>query len=358
MLIAVRQASRALQGKTLHGQSPAWDIMSDETHNTARYISWIKTTTVNSERPIWIYESIQIAPLFLYGHYEKSVQIGRKCIKNIDSMWSARNTRFLFLLHGLSLAGLVWNRAQDPHLSDTDEDGLAGQIEETVKELRVLRKKIVDWQAVSPINFYAGSAMLDAQIAELLGDHGSTLRHYEDCLDHANANSFVFEEALGNYLLAGFFLRRGARRPAKAALRETIMLYRQFGAVGVAKYIEEEHSLLLMGPMKNLRTAEVGVQTDFAGDSAPVQYHAIEEDGRHQTQASITETKGDRIDAWQGGSARPDAGGGLPALDMLDLTSILESSQVISSVLQVGNACRDHRGRGRTVARLECCCKW
>jgi signal transduction histidine kinase/CheY-like chemotaxis protein len=50
---------------------------------------------------------------------------------------------------------------------------------------------------------------------------------------------------------------------------------------------------------------------------------------------SISETKDDRIGAWQGSSARPAAGGGLPALDMLDLTSILESSQVISSVLQV-----------------------
>lgn len=333
MLIAVRQACRALQGKTLISQSPTGDVMSDEKHDTAVYLSWIKTSTVNSERPIWIYEAVQTAPLFLYGHYEKAVEIGRRCLTNMDSMWSARNTRFMLLFHGLSLAGIVWKRSQDPRLSDDVE--LAHMTEETVKELRVVRKKIVDWQVISAVNYLAWSTMIDAQIAELLGDHGSTLHFYEESLDHANANSFVFEEALGNYLVAGFFLRRGARRPAKAALRETIMLYRQFGAVGVAKYIEEEHSLLLQGPTKNLRTAEVGVQTDFAGDSAPVQYHTLEDEGRHQTQASITETKGDRIDAWQGGSARPDAGGGLPALDMLDLTSILESSQVISSVLQV-----------------------
>jgi GAF domain-containing protein len=45
--------------------------------------------------------------------------------------------------------------------------------------------------------------------------------------------------------------------------------------------------------------------------------------------------EGDLIRAWQGGSARPQVGSGFPALDMLDLTSILESSQVMSSVLQV-----------------------
>jgi hypothetical protein len=124
----------------------------------------------------------------------------------------------------------------------------------------------------------------------------------------------------------------------KAALREAVLLYRQFGAVGVAKHIEDEHSFLFQGSMKNPRTADVGVQTDFAGDSAHVQYPVLEGDEDDMRQArpqSISETKDDRIGAWQGGSARPAAGGALPALDILDLTSILESSQVISSVLQV-----------------------
>lgn len=94
----------------------------------------------------------------------------------------------------------------------------------------------------------------------------------------------------------------------------------------------------MQGPTKNERTADAFAQTDFAGDSAPVQYTTLEgnEDEEHpQTRAIIMETRGDRIGQWQGASARPDVGSGLPALDMLDLTSILESSQVISSVLQV-----------------------
>ena len=94
----------------------------------------------------------------------------------------------------------------------------------------------------------------------------------------------------------------------------------------------------MQGPTKNERTADAFAQTDFAGDSAPVQYTTLEgneDEERPQTRAIITETRGDRIGQWQGASARPDVGSGLPALDMLDLTSILESSQVISSVLQV-----------------------
>jgi signal transduction histidine kinase/CheY-like chemotaxis protein len=203
--------------------------------------------------------------------------------------------------------------------------------------IKYLRRKIEDWQAVSDVNYLAWSKLLAAQISEMEGDHGGALENYEQLLDHAAAHSFVFEEALGNYLLACFFLRVGSRRAAKATLREAVVLYRQLGAGGVAKHIEDEHSFLLQGPARNMRTADAGVQTDFAGDSAPVQYTILDsgEESSQQTRASITETKDDRIGAWQGNAARPDAGSGLPALDMLDLTSILESSQVISSVLQV-----------------------
>ena len=290
-----------------------------------------------------------MAPLFLYGFYREAIEMGNNNLKVIESVWSPRHTRFLMFFHSLSLAGLMWQKLQDPvravyHASPTPESlksevELRDEVLSVAKLIRYFMRKIEDWQAVCNVNYYAWSKLLAAQVSEMEEDHGTALLCYEESLDHASAHSFVFEEALGNYLLGGFFLRVGSRRPAKAALREAVMLYRQFGAVGVAKHVEDEHSLLLQGPLKNPRTADVGVQTDFVGDSAHVQYPALEgdedSDMRQGRAPSISETKDDRIGAWQGGSARPAAGGGLPALDMLDLTSILESSQVISSVLQV-----------------------
>jgi signal transduction histidine kinase/predicted ATPase/serine/threonine protein kinase len=351
MVIAVRQVCRALQGKTF--SNLPMEIMSDEQHNSLLYKSWLKGSVKNSDRALLFYEGLEVAPLFLFGQYQAAVDIGNSSLKKIDTVWSARNTRFMMFFQGLSVAGLMWNKLQDPFRSlardnsstkhsSTDhrstEDELREEVTGVVNLIKYFKRKIEDWQAVNDVNYLSWSKLLAAQISEMEHDHGAALRYYEESLDHASAYNFVFEEALGNYLLAGFFLRVGSRRPAKATLREAIMLYRQFGAVGVAKHIEDEHNLLLQGPTRNLRTANIGVQTDFAGDSAPGQYQTLEgdeDDERQQTRASITETKGDRIGAWQGNSARPDAGSGLPALDMLDLTSILESSQVISSVLQV-----------------------
>ena len=101
-------------------------------------------------------------------------------------------------------------------------------------------KKIKDWQQVSDVNYLAWSKWLDAQVAELRGDHGFAIEQYETALDHASEHSFVFEEALGSYLMAGFFIRRSARRSAAAVLRESVGLWRQLGATGITARIEEE----------------------------------------------------------------------------------------------------------------------
>lgn len=294
-------------------------------------------------------------PLVLYGHYPRAIELGNICLQKVDLIWSARNTRQIMLFHGLALCGFLMSKLDDPLRSfkgnpsqaarassavdyQPSEAVLSTETANVIKDVKYLKRKIEEWQLVNNVNYLAWSKLLDAQISELENDHGKALAFYEEALDHSSSNSFTFEEALGNHLYAGFFLRAGSRRAAKASLREALQFYRQIGAIGIANHIENEHSLLLQGPTRNMRTAEAGCQTDFAGDSAPVQYRTLEgdeDDERQQTRALITESKGDRIGAWQGGSARADAGSGLPALDMLDLTSILESSQVISSVLQV-----------------------
>lgn len=353
MAISIRQVCRAMQGKTMTDKP--LEIMSDEVHNALHYKSWLRASLKSYERPLFLYEVVEMIPLVLYGHYPRAIELGNVCLNRVDLLWSARNTRQLMLFHGLALCGLMWGKLDDPLRSlkgnqsrdvrrssavdnQPSEIDLKAEVASIVKQVKYLKKKIEDWQVVDNVNYLAWSKLLAAQIAELEDNHGKALSYYEESLDHASSYEFIFEEALGNHLYAGFFLRAGSRRAAKASLREAVQLYRQIGATGVARHIEDDHNLLLQGPTRNMSTAEAGCQTDFAGDSAPVQYTTLEGDDnapRQQTRAQMAESKGDRIDAWQGGSARHEAGSGLPALDMLDLTSILESSQVISSVLQV-----------------------
>lgn len=334
LLLAVRQACRALQGKT-HIKSPL-DVMSDDQHNAPNYKGWLVNSTHQSNRSLLLYESFEMMPLFLYGHYERAVEIGKTCVDQLSMLWSARNSRLILLFQGLALAGQLLRRMQDPCSPPQD---FTSEIEEVVQQLREFVKKIEEWAVVSDVNYHLWAELLRAQISELTKDHGMAIQHYEQALDHATEHDFVFDEALGNYLMAGLFIRRRARRSARAALLDAVSIYRQIGATGVAKAIEEEHNLLLHGPTRNQRMTEVGVQTDFVADTASVQYRAVDgEDGTDLTQipSNMTESKGERIGAWRGSmNMQAEAGAGLPALDMIDLHAILVSSQVISSVLQI-----------------------
>ncbi|EFW99038.1 sensor histidine kinase response [Grosmannia clavigera kw1407] len=348
LLVAVRQCSRALQGKT-HTQE-ALDVMSDEQHDAAAYKKWLAAHSCNGERSLVFYESMELVPLYLYGHYDRALELGQRCLGRGRLMLSARNTRLVMLFYGLALAGLVLRRQQDPRRR-RDGDGVVEEqdrTEDTILKLQELRKGIQDWSDVSDINYLAWSTLLDAQISELSNDVGRALRQYEEALDHSSEHSFIFEEALGNYLMAGVFIRRAARRSARAALRDAVGLYLQVGASGVVGRIEEEHSFLLRSPLKNPRTVDAAVQTDFATDHTSVHYDGIGGGGEmdQQTNSDILETgrpshlsgiRGERIGVWRGAmQAEAETGiGGLPALDMIDLHAILQSSQVISSVLRV-----------------------
>lgn len=327
-LITVRQTCRALQGKT-QTSNPA-GVMSDEQHSSSAYKAWLKKTTNNGGRSTLIYETMEIIPLYLYGHYEKACEVGQRCFEHLHLLWSARHTRAAILFYGLTLAGLMFRKLGDAR----NQSDLRSEVEETITMLQGFSKKIKDWQVVSNVNYMAWSTWLDAQIAELRLDHGTAINLYEVALDHASEHNFTFEEALGNYLMAGFFIRRSARRSARAVLKESLTLWQQLGAQGIVNHVQQEHGLLLHGPTQRFRTADAGVQTDFTGDTASVTYPDNEE-VQQSVQPDIAESKETRMAAWRGSMQPTESGVGLPALDMIDLHAILVSSQVISSVLEV-----------------------
>ncbi|CAK7234784.1 Chk1 protein kinase [Sporothrix curviconia] len=345
LLTAIRQVSRALQGKT--NTSSALEIMNDEQHISTKYKEWLHDTTTNCERSVLIYETMEAVPLYLYGHYDRVIELGERCIARGHLLVSSRNTRLVMLFYGLALAGLELRQQDLPQVNNDGKSGMqrADGVEAAVVKIKELSQSIRDWAQVSDMNYFAWYTLLDAQVSELTKDCGRAIYQYEEALDHAAEHDFLFEEALGNYLMAGIFIRKRARRSARSALRDAVGLYRQLAAVGVADHIEEEHSLLLRGPTRNLRTVDAGVQTDFAADTSPVQFRAsdnLEERPARDAiagggEASMAELKGERIGVWRGAmQAETESGAaGLPALDMIDLHAILQSSQVISSELRV-----------------------
>lgn len=329
ILMAICQVCRALQGKTFTHDPIG--VMSCEEHNSTAYKHWLVKTIKNSDRPLMLYESMEMAPLFLYGHYARAVALGNACLKKINAVWSARDTRFLMFFHSLSLAGSVWIRKQEllersyqagypQPASDVDAPPLDPSLKEDMaglaRMLRYFRRRIEQWQAVSDVNYLAWSKILGAQIAEMEGHQAAALRLYQEALDHASTHGFIFEEALANHLLAGHLIREGSSRLGTLALKEAVTLYRRMGATGVADHILQTHDL--QQRVKDAR--EAATQTD--AEEMAVQTRPRVTTANTDDTSSIEDAVADR------------------ALHILDLTSILEASQVISSVLRVDELLR------------------
>ena len=284
----------------------------------------------NDLRPRDFYNSLHIIPLYLFGHYDKAIEIGNQVVRTINELWSFRNSRLSLFYLSLSILAKV---KEDP--SGPGCDVLLG-------EAKKHKDSIMEWQTECNVNYLMWSHLITAEISELVGDYHNAIQSYEAAIDHTQLHDFMLEQALAFELQGEFFIRRGARRAARATLLDAIATYSTFGASGKVDQLTAKYEWVLKSA-STVRTADVGVQTaDTIGDIENTQFR-IEENERQETRNLGKETAGDRTKAWV--SPEIDTTPGIRSkdsndvsglgLDILDLQSILEFNQAISSELQI-----------------------
>ena len=269
-----------------------------------------------------MYHSFMMIPLYLFGHYEYAIQIGTRVCKTIDQLWSIRNNRLT--LFYLSLAILAYLR-ENPSTSDYAE-----------LRARVCSYKIaIDaWQTASSVNYLMWSLLIEAELAEIDRKYHEAILCFETAIDHTQLYDFMLEQALTFELQGEFFIRRGSKRAARNTLLDSIALFQRIGASGKAEQLRSKHELFL-STAKSIRTTDAGVQTASSiGDIGNMNLRIQEND---RQQSFNLETANDRTKAWISPSRDirndPDVSG--LGLDVLDLQSILEFNQAISSELQI-----------------------
>ncbi|KAI9674157.1 MAG: hypothetical protein M1817_001975 [Caeruleum heppii] len=326
MLVAVRQAVRALQGKTM--LDSAVTVLADEDHNTQEYLASIQTYSSQPARSIDSYNTFAIVPLYLYGYLDEAVALGHQTLQTIDDLWSMRLTRMLGFYFSLALLARLRRVGSSVDRAET--------LEQVEKHIR----RIQEWEVVEDANYGMWSRLLSAESSEAKGAINEALGWYEKALDHAQAHNFILEEAIIYELMAGFYLRGGAARAARGFIRDAVAAYRRISAHGKVDRILVDYDALLKGESA-ARVADVACQTDTSGPSPNGQYHPleVEENDRQVRQDSGGESRQDRTRDWLiPGTTQDDRGHSEltgHGIDVIDLQSILTSSQVISSELQV-----------------------
>ena len=312
MLIAVRQVARALQGKT--AVESAATVLDDDDHQTETWKASLVKRTPNVERSSDVYESTTIMVYYHYGYFKETIDIGRRLINGrLHKLWTIRIVAMVHYYTGLALAAVA-------------KDLPSREREPYIEEIKQMKSYVDLWATENDVNYAAQSHILGAELCFLLGDYERAVSGWEVAIDHCQVHGFTLEEALAVESQAEFLLAKGAKRAGKTMIQEAIAAWNRINAVGKAKQLADKHEWVLK-TATTARVLDVGTQTV---DTAAL---AVGEEAEMQTRQDFTK-------AWvqpkrpgapsTGDTEIPGLG-----LDILDLTSILEFSRVISSELQI-----------------------
>ncbi|KAL8691027.1 MAG: hypothetical protein Q9218_003665 [Villophora microphyllina] len=318
-LTAVRQTVRALQGKTW--SQSAETVFSDSEHDSADYLEYVCLHASNPERPRDVYNSLMMIPLYLFGFYDRAIEVGVATSESIHQLWSIRNNRLNLFYLSLSMLARIRDEPSQP------------ENEQRLQQVQLYKAQIDAWQTESSVNYLMWSLLIEAEVADLTHKFHEATFCYEAAIDHTQLYDFLLEQALAFELQAEFFIRRGAKRAARSTLLDAVGTYARIGASGKADHLKAKHEWLLTTAV-NVRSVDAAVQTSEDMGNATFTLNEAE-----RTRKMSGDAAGDRTDEW----ISPKANGVSPperdvsglGLDVLDLQSILEFNQAISSELQI-----------------------
>jgi signal transduction histidine kinase len=322
-LIGCRQYARALQGKT--GIHSAALIFSDPEHSSTSYLESLEKRASSPKRPKTIYLSLQIPVLVLYGYWREAIALGEQLLPMLDSLWSQRMT--YATMYNLSLAYMALIREEPQH---PEKQRMMDYVDRTIKRMEVCC-------AVTDVNYRHWISLLLAGVAEI-EETPTALGNYEIAMDHSEVHGFTLDEAHSFELYAEWLIRKKALRPARHMLKDCISTYRRISVYGKANQLTTKYEWLLRGTA-SLSVMDVAVQTTII-DTGNTSFR-LEQNEDHESRFLGQESAVDRTQDWVTPGKRNDAqhdlqtGFSAAGLDMLDLSSILESSQVLSSELKV-----------------------
>ncbi len=308
MLVATRQIARAWRGKT--GVGNIGTVLNDDHHNTSAY--WRLTTKYSSNpaRARNLYESITIGAYYVYGYYDYVVEIGRRLVKGtLDELWSTRpvaNARFYLAMALMAQACELPEAERGPLIEETKE----------------LQRFIDRWGQECNVNYVAWSRIIEAAIANSECRYDQIVGIIEAAIDHCQTHGFATEEAIATEYQAEYDIARGARTTSRIMIKEAIAAWNRFGAVGKAAQLTSKHEWLLTNAHL-ARTVHVAVQTNDLALFELLNSQGKLESNSNGLTPEYASTIVGLLDA-------PEL-----ELDVLDLTSILDFTRVISSELKL-----------------------
>jgi len=115
---------------------------------------------------------------------------------------------------------------------------------EYLKEIKAQLEELKIWADNSPDNFYNRYALVKAELAGIEEKDMEAMRWYEEAINSAIKNGFLFKTAMAYELASRFYQGRGFDKIANSYLCEAYNYYSDWGAEGKCRQMEESFPFL------------------------------------------------------------------------------------------------------------------
>ncbi|KAI9264962.1 hypothetical protein BDA99DRAFT_604282 [Phascolomyces articulosus] len=319
-VMTIIRACKALQGQTYVDTPNVYD--GDDGFNDEHFLNESYKHGSNPEVAQNWYESYKMVPLTIYGHYDAAIETGKRCAKTMGAHPNHRHT-YLNLAY-LSLA-LIQKARSDPENRQF-----------YMNELKKHEDYLHEWAVHSRINYAMYWTFIQAELISLEDTHEAYFRAaqlYEEAITQAREGSWYLELCIIHEYAGAFYNRIGFSNVAYGFIKKAIEMYVAHGSYGKVRHINSLFSDLLSDLSDDrLERHEKGIQTD------PIPFHG-------QPAWSTSSSSHDNANN-NAATNEPYAEEYIPpvtteeslmTLDILDMASILKSSQVISSEVRFDN---------------------
>ena len=167
----------------------------------------------------------------LYGNYAEALQCVRQQDKLIKSAMSLPQLVRFYIVANRTLSTLY------PTMDKAEQQSTRQRLEEDLA-------RMTRWADNCEANFRHLQWAMSAELAQLDGEHGKALEHYDAAIDNARLHGFLHDEASTFERAGRHLLALGKQHAAEGYLRGAHGVYNRWGALRKVNQLEMEFPLL------------------------------------------------------------------------------------------------------------------
>ena len=217
-LLHQQQFVRCLQGKTLAPGS-----FEDESFSEIECVRWILAAGFDTS--IAAFHVLKQTAACIYGLHQEGLEAAEAARPFLHRAGALLVEAEHHFYAAVSLAGAQRNL--------TEDDGV------TKAALAAKLEKLELWAKNCPETFHCRHALLLAELARLEGRAIDAMPLYDSAIQSAGQNGFAQVEGVANEAAARFYRDLGMAKVADVYLLEARVCYRNWGAVGKVKQLEQ-----------------------------------------------------------------------------------------------------------------------